>query len=258
MPVIASGNGSKNLLKRISILLLLLLCSCVPLTADEASTVEPEECWYDIIQGLYTNATERAIPQYYEYLQEWPVVTKSTTACIIGGLGDLLAQYTEVAIFVSTSHYDSYRALSVALEGLFVSGPLMHYSYEVMEALIPESENASNREKWIIALLQVFIDCLIMNCVYVATLMITTAILQGRIRYIKSELKLEYWNGVKTSWVTSLCFAPMQCAMFRYVPVIFRVLAMNLQDIIWNAAISYVAHRSRKKKAVEKVADKED
>eukprot|EP00545_Synedropsis_sp_CCMP1620_P005840 CAMPEP_0119015788 /NCGR_PEP_ID=MMETSP1176-20130426/11628_1 /TAXON_ID=265551 /ORGANISM="Synedropsis recta cf, Strain CCMP1620" /LENGTH=236 /DNA_ID=CAMNT_0006969109 /DNA_START=210 /DNA_END=920 /DNA_ORIENTATION=+ len=211
-----------------------------------------EAGWYDRIQ----NATSRVMPLYFENLQEWPVLTKSSTSCVIGGLGDLLAQFLEISFLASSNHYDLYRALSVSLEGLLVSGPLMHYFYEFLESVIPvESADTSNLEKWLIVIFQVLLDCLLMNFIYVATLMITTAILEGRIRQITAELKLEYWNGVKISWASSLCFAPMQCFLFRYIPVVYRVLAMNLQDIVWNASVSYVAHRSRKKDPVKKKND---
>jgi hypothetical protein len=204
--------------------------------------------WYDRIQELYVHSTSQVIPRYYENLQEWPVITKSSTASVIGGLGDLLAQCFEISVLASSDHYDMYRALSVSLEGLFISGPLMHYSYEFLDSVLPiESEDGSNLEKWLIAIFQVALDCLVMDCVFVATLMITTAILEGRIRHVLSELKLEYWNGVKVSWASSAVFAPVQCCLFRYVPIMYRVLAMNVQDTVWNASISYVAHRSRKK-----------
>ena len=186
---------------------------------------------------------------YFGLLVRFPLLTKSMTSGIIGGAGDLLAQTVERNLQRSTKGLAEpislRRSLCVAAEGLFVSGPLMHYTYDLMDYWIPVEAATGSLQKWALSLLQVLLDCVVMDALFVATLMVTTAILEGKAKRIPRELRTEYLDGVKAAWASSLCFAPMQCALFRYVPISLRVLAMNVQDIVWNASVSYVAHRNR-------------
>mmetsp|Transcript_6266 Transcript_6266/g.10887 ORF Transcript_6266/g.10887 Transcript_6266/m.10887 type:complete len:305 (+) Transcript_6266:57-971(+) len=193
---------------------------------------------------------------YLQFLDGFPLLTKSITAGIVGGIGDGLAQTFEMMLCSTRQRFDVRRALCVATEGLLVSGPLMHFFYHYLDLLIPvDSVDSSATQKWAVSILQVSIDCLVMDFIFVATLMITTAILEGKARNIRKELKEEYFKGVKAAWMSSMLIAPLQCCLFRYVPIAFRVLAMNFQDIIWNAAISYVAHRTRRAGDTKKTKD---
>ena len=136
------------------------------------------------------------------------------------------------------------------LEGLLVSGPLMHYSYAILEELLPiynENDNdTSYYHSWLMTICQVILDLLIMDSIFVATLITTSALLEGRMRDIPQELRQDYTSAVKVSWFNSFCWAPVQCLSFKYIPFHYRVLAVNLQDVAWNASVSYMAHRNRK------------
>lgn len=208
-------------------------------------SVKDTSSWFFRIQQFFDSSIK---PIYVHNLQHYPTLTKSLTACFIGGLGDILAQW-----FEASGAVDIRRLLSVAGEGLLVSGPLMHYSYEFLDTIIPvEHPGNTPLQKWLLAGIQVLVDCLVMDCVFVATLMLTTALLEGRhLRHALGEFSSgQYWAGVRVSWASSACFAPLQTWLFRYVPLEFRVMAMNVQDVFWNAAISYIAHQSRKEPVV--------
>ena len=52
-------------------------------------------------------------------------------------------------------------------------------------------------------------------------------------------------SAVRVAWLASLTMSPLQFVNFGLIPLRFRVLVTNFQDVIWNASVSYMAHRSR-------------
>ena len=174
---------------------------------------------------------------YHSHLQTFPVVTKSATAAAVALLGDVLAQ----AVFEEHDVLDLFRSFTVALEGAFVSGPLLHYAYEWLDDLhVAEID-------WLDTILQVLVDIFVMDSIFTATLMVTSGLLQGQSWrcLLYHELRDSYWMAVQVSWSASLGMAPLQCINFAFLPVEYRVLMTNLQDVVWNAAVSYMAHRGR-------------
>ena len=134
-----------------------------------------------------------------------------------------------------------YRALTVSAEGTFVSGPLLHYAYDWLDTVTFGIESA-----WTDTMLQVVIDILLMDSIFTATLMVTSALLQGHtVARVLTELRYDYVSADRAAWISSLAMAPLQVCNFELVPVEFGVLITNLQDIVWNAAISYMAHWKR-------------
>ena len=202
--------------------------------------------------------------RYLSTLERYPLLTKSISAGLIGGIGDLLAQRMERRVVrymlketsnvkgkdgadkIGNKSLDWYRSWSVTLEGVLVSGPLMHYFYDFLDSIIPvATEGSTTARMWSVAGLHVFIDAAVMDSIFVGSMMITTAVLEGQVHLLFRQLRMDYVDAVKVSWCSSFFFAPVQCALFRFVPLPLRVLAMNVQDIIWSAAISHMTHRSR-------------
>ena len=48
---------------------------------------------------------------------------------------------------------------------------------------------------------------------------------------------------MRGSWSVSLAFCPLQYATFRYLPLEFRVLSVNVCDIVWTSVLSYFSHK---------------
>ena len=190
---------------------------------------------------------------YNTSLEANPMFTKSITAGLIGGLGDILAQIFDRGVSSSKSfgNYDPIdvrRICSVAAEGLLISGPLMHLGYETLESYFPifgEDEDSDLYNPWMMTFCQVFVDMFIMDSFFVATMIIASAFFEGRKHQILEEMKTSYIPAVRVSWLSSLCFLPLQCFTFKYIPLYYRVAAVNFQDIVWNSAISYMSHRSK-------------
>lgn len=185
---------------------------------------------------------------YVKLLDDYPLATKSVTSFLVGGFGDVLAQSLELHWYSFPGRLNLGRSLTIALEGLFVSGPLLHFAYGWMDEHLVLDQYVEDdiASKWIGCFLQVMFDLLVMDSIFVATLMVTSAVLQGRYKMIPQELRFDYLPAVRVSWLSSLSMAPLQFFNFGLVPLTFRVMITNLEDVIWNAAVSHMAHRSRR------------
>jgi hypothetical protein len=182
-----------------------------------------------------------------------PVITKSVTAGVIGIFGDFMAQNLEAALHrrkrtmkqvyepASAKTYDPRRGLSIALDGLLISGPLMHYGYQLFDRIIPIAGGGSTA-----ALLHVLLDSVFLDAFFVASTFVVTGCMEGySFRQLLPQLRKDYLPALQASWATSLLVAPIEFACFRFLPLSLRVLAVNFIDVIWDAVISFMAHRSR-------------
>lgn len=170
------------------------------------------------------------------------------------------------------SGLDKQRMLAMFFDGLLTTGPLLHFVYEMYERILPipeipteiENNNSNSntntltkqqqqldkasitRKRFLTALVHVSFDNFIMAVLYVFLMMVATAIFEGRYLHIPHELQHDFVPAVKASWTASLCgLAPMQLMSFHFLPMELRVLAVNVQDVIWVTVMSYVTHRNR-------------
>lgn len=200
------------------------------------------------------------VETYLKYLDTYPLMTKSITAGIIGGIGDFVSQIfernfqsrekckPESAFCGHTHKYDYQRTLAIFSEGLFISGPLMHIAYDAFESLLPITDSEGIMG-WIVAGIHVAADTFIMDTFFVLTAISVSGLLEGvSIRnQLIPQLLDEFIPTVKAAWASSFILCPLQFVCFRYLPLSLRVFAMNCQDIIWNAVVSFMAHRHRQK-----------
>ena len=195
---------------------------------------------------------------YILNLEMAPFITKSITAGVLGMCGDYIAQWFEYRLTRSVpasqtcswkdvlriyKTYDVRRGLALLADGFFVSGPLMHWGYNLFEKLIP----ITGAHRCAAALTHVVADSVILDSIFVLTAFIMTGLMEGyRLQGdIWPQIKTEYGPTLRASWVTSLLLMPLEFVCFRFLPVTFRTLAMNITDIIWGTVISFMAHRSR-------------
>lgn len=204
---------------------------------------------------------------YLELLESHTLLTKCTTAGLIALLGDILAQGLEYHMQENDIIHQQFsihirRAFGIFFESMFISGPIMHWSYDILEEKVPIEETTSMYEstsstddndilvsslrKWAAALFHVIIDLIILGPVFVLSMMVTSSFIEGRWRTIWQEFKSDFSPALWASTLSSLSFLPMQTVAFRLLSVKFRLLYMNLQDIIWNAVVSFMVHKSRK------------
>lgn len=202
--------------------------------------------------------SKSALSWYTTQLEMAPFITKSITSGVLGMCGDYMAQWFEYKLTtnVDTTQlcswkdvlqihktYDVRRGLALLADGCIISGPLMHWGYNFFEKLIP----TTGAHRCAAALTHVVADSVILDSVFVLTAFIMTGLLEGyRLRGdIWPQIQTDYGPTLRASWVTSLLLMPLEFVCFRFLPVTFRTLAMNITDIIWGTVISFMAHRSR-------------
>ncbi|KAL7475953.1 hypothetical protein ACHAW6_001844 [Cyclotella cf. meneghiniana] len=218
---------------------------------------------------------------YADQLESHPIRTKSLSAGSLAIVGDVLAQIIEYETdFDDEDKFlDNRRIFAMFIEGSCVSGPLLHFAFQFYEYIFPvhctdecvdsvrrdqdltltssfcgeddgiavasDHECQSNKRQYLAAFLHVVFDQVIMAFPYVGGMMIVTSLVEGHGSTLGQELKEDYVNNVKASWVAALLLAPSQFCAFRYLPIKWRVLAVNLQDVLWIITMSYLTHRTR-------------
>ena len=208
-----------------------------------------------ITSGLHVKSL---IILYCKYLDSYPLITKSLTAGFIGGVGDFCSQIfecyrkaiddSESSVIGRSYKYDYVRTAAICWEGIFISGPMMHLAYDTFEAILPISQS-DGIMGWVISGIHVAADTFVMDTFFVLSAVIVSGIFEG-VSFQKQlipQLKDEFIPTVKAAWTSSFLLCPLQFVCFRFLPVSLRVLAMNCQDIIWNAVVSYMAHRHRQR-----------
>lgn len=205
------------------------------------------------------NLAKNLVSIYLHFLAKHELLTKCLTSGVIGIIGDFLAQCFEYSVkqqSVKTVHtLDRIRLFGIFFESTLISGPLMHYAYDYMEYLVPVHNNdlkgstkvnTNPLSSWIAPGIHVLADVVILGPIFVFTMMLFTSIIEGRISTCTSEFVLDYGPALRASTVASLSFVPIQLIAFKCLPIKFRLLYMNFQDVIWNAVVSVMAHKSRK------------
>ena len=133
-------------------------------------------------------------------------------------------------------------------DDITVNSSISHASHSSLARSVhptPHAEYLMSQKKFVNAFLHVAFDQIIMAFPYVFGLMVITALVEGHADDLMYELKHEYYRNVVASWAAALILSPFQICAFRYLNVKWRVLWMNIQDIIWIAMMSYVTHRNR-------------
>ncbi|KAG7342869.1 Mpv17 / PMP22 family protein [Nitzschia inconspicua] len=191
---------------------------------------------------------------YMVVLHQFPLITKSITAAAIGVMGDTAAQFLEERIRVKKEgrnakttepihrRYDQRRGLAVLGDSLLISGPLLHIFYELLESAIPVAGPYAS----LAAMGHVLIDNFVLDALFVAVMFVSTGIAEGySFKQIIPQMKKDYVNTMKAGWATSIMLMPLLFVCFRFLPLSFRVLGMNIIDIFWEGIISYMVHRRR-------------
>lgn len=206
---------------------------------------------------------------YMHQMETHELRTKCISAGILGLVGDICAQEvghyltvadatTETGIIGMLHRLDKRRMLAMFSDGALTTGPLLHFVYAWYESILPipeidessytssEEKRAAIRNRFRVALIHVLFDNFIMAILYVFLMMIITATLEGKYASIPYEMRHDFIPAIKASWKASVMgLAPMQLMSFHFLPVELRVLAVNVQDVIWVCVMSFVTHRNR-------------
>lgn len=173
---------------------------------------------------------------YITQLTTSPLKTKAVTSGVLSGLQELTAQQLS-----GTKKFDK-RILQMAAYGLFISGPLNHVLYEIMNKVFAGMTGTKVKVGQL--LFSNLVISPIMNSVYLTVM----AILAGArsTKQLKANLKTGLLPMQKVSWVispVSLTFAQNMLPPTTWVPF------FNIISFIFGTYINTMMKRRRIKEA---------
>lgn len=193
---------------------------------------------------MISTAIRRVVSWYLSQLDSFPILTKSLTAGVISWFGDYSSQMLEHRVKNRKRPRRSYhvrRGLASLVDGICISGPVMHWVYDWLEQISPA--HASNTA----VMVHVVADSLLLDSLFVATEIIGTGLVEGyKFRQdILPQLERDYADTLKAGWATSVALIPIEYVCFRYFPLMLRTVVMNLADVVWGGVVSFMTHRNR-------------
>ncbi|XP_077378224.1 peroxisomal membrane protein 2 [Festucalex cinctus] len=177
----------------------------------------------------------RLLHQYLFLLKKYPILTKSITSATLSALGNLLSQILEARkksqSDAKAKEIDTAGAARFAIYGLFITGPVSHYFYHLMELWIPTTDQYC-------LIKRLLLDRLVFSPGFLLIFYLVMNILEakGSDDFIK-KIKGSYWTALKMNWKV---WTPFQFININFVPLEFRVLFANVIALFWYAYLATV------------------
>lgn len=173
---------------------------------------------------------------YGSSLEARPIMTKSTTACLIFALSDYLAQR-----FVSDKDKPSKtnwtRLGASALVGFAYFGPAAHYWYETIFRLLPGTSLISTLQK---AALGQMIFGPIFTCVFFASALIQSG------NFSLSNWASKIKSDLPGAWAAGLGFWPLvDLVSYSMIAPMWIPLFVNMCSLVWTIYLSTIANRPK-------------
>ncbi|XP_016142014.1 peroxisomal membrane protein 2-like [Sinocyclocheilus grahami] len=177
----------------------------------------------------------RVLQQYLSLLKKYPIITKSVTSGILSAVGNLLSQALEYR--KNNKENSPKKNISVlgpvhfAIFGLFITGPVSHYIYQLLEVLLPTTVPHC-------LIKRLLLERLIFAPAFLLLFNVVMNALEGKtLADVQNKLKTSYWPAMKMNWKV---WTPFQFININYVPVQFRVLFAKLVALFWYAYFASV------------------
>mmetsp|Transcript_29130 Transcript_29130/g.40996 ORF Transcript_29130/g.40996 Transcript_29130/m.40996 type:complete len:182 (-) Transcript_29130:52-597(-) len=169
---------------------------------------------------------------YLNALENYPLITKAGTAGTLLAGGDIIAQTV-----ISPSQpfsYDVARTARMASVGLFLTGPMMHFWYKILDKTVTAKGLPGVVGK-IVLDQSIFAPCI------VSVFFISNGFFQGRsANEITSQLKRDMWPTMKYNWTV---WPAAMAINFAFVPQNLRVLYVSSVALVWNTYLSLVGNK---------------
>ncbi|XP_032371212.1 peroxisomal membrane protein 2 [Etheostoma spectabile] len=177
----------------------------------------------------------RLLQQYLVLLKKYPILTKSVTSGILTALGNLLAQILEARKKAKNGaqvkEIDTAAAARYAIYGLFITGPLSHYFYQLMEMWMPSTDP-------LCIVKRLLLDRLVFAPGFLLIFYLVMNVLEAKgWTDFEKKMKGSYWTALKMNWKV---WTPFQFININFVPVQFRVLFSNMIALFWYAYLASV------------------
>ncbi|KAG2211675.1 hypothetical protein INT47_008772 [Mucor saturninus] len=185
-----------------------------------------------------SNNSKSFLAWYLSNLAVSPLRTKACTSGVLSGLQELTAQKLSGA-----KNFDK-RIIQMAAYGLFVSGPLNHFLYEIMNKVFAGKTGSSVKIGQL--LFSNLIISPIMNSVYLTAMAIMAGVRSPA--QLKANIKKGLLPMQKVSWIISplsMTFAQKFLAPTTWVPF------FNLLAFVFGTYMNTMIKRRRIKEAKE-------
>jgi len=180
--------------------------------------------------------------QYLGLLESSPLITKSVTAGIILPAADFSAQLIEKGKQTSGKDaqlpsIDVFRVARFAVFGFFLQAPWNHFYYQLLDSLIPPSQQAFSSTTAI----KVGIDQFLQAPVFTVIIFAFLGALEGKSwEEIQKKLKADYAPTMVANWKL---WIPAACFNLAFCPPILRVAFVNVVFFFWSIFLSLVVNR---------------
>ncbi|XP_031164627.1 peroxisomal membrane protein 2 [Sander lucioperca] len=177
----------------------------------------------------------RLLQQYLVLLKKYPILTKSVTSGILTALGNLLSQILEARKKAKNgaqvNEIDTAATARYAIYGLFITGPLSHYFYQLMEVWMPSTDP-------LCIVKRLLLDRLVFAPGFLLIFYFVMNILEAKgWTDFEKKMRGSYWTALKMNWKV---WTPVQFININFVPVQFRVLFANMIALFWYAYLASV------------------
>lgn len=169
--------------------------------------------------------------KYASLIEKRPILTKCCTAFFTVSAGDILCQTLEHIRSPCEWKYDFIRTAKFA-SFAFMFTPFAHTHYSVIMPKIFPSPDKSTLVK------SVIFDQTVYTPVYFLAYFAYMNCISGKsFDDLSCQLSIKYFESLRANWI----FWPLiMLGGFIYVPVMYRVLYINVFGIFWNTYFSYM------------------
>eukprot|EP00741_Cyanophora_paradoxa_P006094 tig00000983_g5909.t1 len=175
---------------------------------------------------------------YNRLLARYPFRTNAAQAALIGGTGDMIAQWIE-------GKRDGRRRLKMFAWGLCFAGPMSFFFYRWLDGRFPSSVGWPNVLRKVALNATMFTP--VINAVFLAFSRSVELASDGRLRDIPAEVRLKVaaeWPGAYRN--SFRLWPAAHCINFAFVPAHLRVLYISCVAVGWTAYLSFIGHRHRR------------
>ncbi|KAM6930465.1 peroxisomal membrane protein 2 [Xenentodon cancila] len=177
----------------------------------------------------------RVLQQYLVLLRKYPVLTKSVTSGILSALGNLLSQILEARkkakSGAAVNDVDVAGVARYAIYGLFITGPVSHVFYQLMELWMPATDP-------LCIVKRLLLDRLVFAPGFLLLFYFVMNILEAKgWEEFEKKMRRSYWTALKMNWKV---WTPFQFININFVSVQFRVLFANMIALFWYAYLASV------------------
>lgn len=173
---------------------------------------------------------------YFRLLERRALQTKVVTSAILTLLSDVIAQTFEQG---GKPVYDWRRSWALFMVGGVLTAPMFHVLYGLLESALPIGAGWGN------LVLQLAVDQLVAAPVWLAAFFGLVALFEGRFEMdrVIRQMERDFVPTMKLTWTI---FPPVQLASFALLKPNLRVLTLNVVDLGYTTALSYIKHRPQK------------